>query len=726
MRFVDRVALTLLTRGLTILIGLVGSILTARWLGPEGRGVLAIVSVVTGLALQFGSLGLHSGNAFFVARDPRLARGVLGNSAVLGLLLGAAAGIGAIAAFLAQPRWFTGVPFALVVVAAATLPFHFLNLFFQNALLGMHEVKAFNAFEAAVKILTFAALVVYLVVYGGGPEGAVVLFSVFAALSALAAVGYCRRLVPFRFRLDRSLFARMIPFGLKSYAGCLLAYLVIRSDMLLVNYFRGTAAAGVYSIAGQVADNLLLVPATIGLILLPKIASEEKSSQSSVTARVTRHAALLMTVLCAGAWVLAGPAISLLYGPGFREAIPATRWLLPGVWALGMNSILMQHFGGQGMPLVTVTAPLAGAVLNLSLNAFVVPRFGIVGAAITSSVSYATMLLLSLRAFLRGGGVRLWDSLVIAPEELHGILGLRIWGGGAGEASRRVAHSLADSAPDVLEIKRRTAVHWSENPIGTRTAGFEPQSREFTREWFDEHARFRYVDYGPWMREVAGFDRHRGETMLEVGCGMGTDLLEFARGGALVSGVDLTQRHLDLAARRFALFGRTGRFSRGDAENLPFRDDRFDFVYSNGVLHHTPDTARSIREIHRVLRPGGTATILLYHRNSLHYRVQICGLFAAREILYRVAARLRGRNVRIGGFRLADHLTRMTDGETNPLTKVFSAAQCRDLCRPFREVRTRVVHLNRQDVFFLKCLPASILPFLARRWGWYVVIEATK
>src|SRR2546426_4225131 len=149
MRFFDRVALTLLTRGLTILLGLVGSIVTARWLGPEGRGILAIISVVTGLALQFGSLGLHSGNAYFVAREPGLAPGVLGNASVLSLVLGTGAALAAIAGFLGEPRWFAGVPFILLVVASATLPFHFLNLFFQNALLGMHEVKAFNAFEAA-------------------------------------------------------------------------------------------------------------------------------------------------------------------------------------------------------------------------------------------------------------------------------------------------------------------------------------------------------------------------------------------------------------------------------------------------------------------------------------------------------------------------------------------------------------------------------------------------
>jgi ubiquinone/menaquinone biosynthesis C-methylase UbiE len=271
-------------------------------------------------------------------------------------------------------------------------------------------------------------------------------------------------------------------------------------------------------------------------------------------------------------------------------------------------------------------------------------------------------------------------------------------------------------------VKRLTAVHWSENPIAARHSAFHPTHVEFSKGWFEEHSRFRYVDYGPWMPEVAGFRRHGGELILEVGCGMGTDLLEFAKGGARVVGLDLTRRHLELAARRFAFFGQEGRFHEGDAERLPFRDDSFDFVYSNGVLHHTPDTAKAIREIHRVLKPGKSATILLYHRNSLVYRFQICGLWAAKAI----ARRALGRGGRLRDFRLRDHLAASTDGTTNPLTKVFSVREVRAMCRDFREVRTSVVHLNRGDVFFLRRLPAAILPWLEKRWGWYVVLEATK
>ena len=111
--------------------------------------------------------------------------------------------------------------------------------------------------------------------------------------------------------------------------------------------------------------------------------------------------------------------------------------------------------------------------------------------------------------------------------------------------------------------------------------------------------------------------------VLEVGCGLGTDGAQFAKAGANYTGIDLTDAAVDLARRRFELFQLPGTFRVADAERLDFPDNTFDIVYSHGVLHHTPDTAAAVREIHRVLRPGGKAVVMLYHRDSYNYRVNI-------------------------------------------------------------------------------------------------------
>jgi len=133
--------------------------------------------------------------------------------------------------------------------------------------------------------------------------------------------------------------------------------------------------------------------------------------------------------------------------------------------------------------------------------------------------------------------------------------------------------------------------------------GYRAQSRE----------RYRVE---PYIAEFAQFHRYRGKRVLEIGVGLGADHQEFAEAGAQLWGIDLTPRAVDHTRRRLTLLGLQSELSEGDAENLPFEDGWFDLVYSWGVLHHTPQTARAIAEVHRVLKPGGEAKIMIYHRYS--------------------------------------------------------------------------------------------------------------
>lgn len=118
----------------------------------------------------------------------------------------------------------------------------------------------------------------------------------------------------------------------------------------------------------------------------------------------------------------------------------------------------------------------------------------------------------------------------------------------------------------------------------------------------------RYGIY-PWLPEAAEFRKHRGERVLEIGCGTGCDLLQFAKNGAVATGVDITPRHLDLARQRV---GDRATVVRGDGRSLPFPDASFDYVYSHGVLHHSDQPRQVVQEIFRVLRPGGRFNIHVY------------------------------------------------------------------------------------------------------------------
>ncbi len=163
-----------------------------------------------------------------------------------------------------------------------------------------------------------------------------------------------------------------------------------------------------------------------------------------------------------------------------------------------------------------------------------------------------------------------------------------------------------------VDVKEKVREFWNETPCGTRGL----QLAEGSREFFDqlEHER---NEREPFIGRFARFDRHHGERVLEVGVGAATDFIRFARGGAKLWGVDLTPHAVALAERRLTLAELQADVRQSDAENLPFSDDVFDFVYSWGVIHHTPDTERAAREIVRVTRPGGSVCVMVYNRRSL-------------------------------------------------------------------------------------------------------------
>jgi len=137
------------------------------------------------------------------------------------------------------------------------------------------------------------------------------------------------------------------------------------------------------------------------------------------------------------------------------------------------------------------------------------------------------------------------------------------------------------------------------------------------RTQLEQQARVRY-DLEPYIPEFARFEEGRGLDVLEVGVGMGADHLEWAKSEPRsLSGVDLTPRAVAHTSRRLGLYDLRSRLEVSDAENLPFPTDAFDLVYSWGVLHHSPDTPKAIREVWRVLRPGGRARVMIYHKYAL-------------------------------------------------------------------------------------------------------------
>lgn len=149
-----------------------------------------------------------------------------------------------------------------------------------------------------------------------------------------------------------------------------------------------------------------------------------------------------------------------------------------------------------------------------------------------------------------------------------------------------------------------------------------------TKEYYDDVEFKRYNVFYPYIPKVAEFDKHSGEKVLEIGVGMGTDLKQYSKNGAICYGIDLTEGSIEETKRHLEAYGLKANLQVMDSENLEFADGTFDLVYSFGVLHHTPNTQKAINEIHRVLKPKGKVVIMLYSKSWQHYiiRVGIAGI----------------------------------------------------------------------------------------------------
>jgi SAM-dependent methyltransferase len=202
--------------------------------------------------------------------------------------------------------------------------------------------------------------------------------------------------------------------------------------------------------------------------------------------------------------------------------------------------------------------------------------------------------------------------------------------------------------------------------------------------------------------------------VLEVGGGLGTDLAQFAMKGAVVTDVDLSAGHLALAQQNFRLRGLPGQFIHQDAERLPFENSRFDLVYSNGVIHHTPNTELMVQEIFRVLKPGGKAIVMVYAENSLHYWGQQFYTLGLREGLLRnqSMAEIMSGHVEMGEIG------------AKPLVKVYTKPRLRSLFRGCTDVVVFQRQLTPAELpRVLRWFP---LDLLQRVMGWNLIIKARK
>ncbi len=381
------------TRVLVVAVTFATAVVIARELGPSGRGFYAVAAAVGAIGVQFSNLGLHLSNTYYVAKDRALLPALIGNTLAVVFVAGVVTVLTGVGLVFWQK--LSPVHGTLLILALASVPVGLAYLLTQGLLLGVNEVRAYNQIECGSKLLVLALICIPALVHLGTVELFFGLTLLSVLLGFLWALLRLRRVSMEPFELSLTVFRQSIGTGINAYVILFFGFLVLRIDLLMVKYMLGATEAGYYSISQVLAENTMMFPVVLGSLLFPKLSAlkgrEEKLQLANKAVLAT--AALMLPAVVIGA-LAAGPIISIAFGRSFLPAVAPFVWLMPGTYFLGIETVMVQLLNSEGFPPIIVAAWIADTVVNVAVNFWAIPRYGITGASIVSSVCYFLIFLL--------------------------------------------------------------------------------------------------------------------------------------------------------------------------------------------------------------------------------------------------------------------------------------------------------------------------------------------
>jgi O-antigen/teichoic acid export membrane protein len=414
MKFLVRVVGSLGAQLLLVLSGAVSTVIVARLTGTHGAGAYSVAVQIGALVVIGGGLGIDFGLIYFAARDRMsqsdLAPTLLWFGLAWGVLLAAA---GYVIALALGGTLLKGVGHTVILASIAAVPFMLAVRYLRYFLLGRNQLLPFNVVNVVLALAWVIFVALALTLLRGGVAGAVWAYAaanVVAFAAALVLVPAAAAMPNLR-RAGVAL-RTLAAFGLRAQLSTVLQFVSYRFDLFLLNATAGLGAAGVYSVATLLAESVWYIPSAVGLVLAPRVAAGVEGDDDDVTAAICRGTTL---VSVAGAVVIAALApllVLLLFGPAFLPAVVPLWVLLPGVVALGLDKPIASYQLGRGRPQISLYVALLATPITTAAYVLLIPRYGIVGAAAGSTISYVATTAIEIVYLHRVSPLRL-RSLVI-------------------------------------------------------------------------------------------------------------------------------------------------------------------------------------------------------------------------------------------------------------------------------------------------------------------------
>jgi len=402
-QFKKHVGTTFLTQCIGLVFSITTAAIIARWLGPEGKGMLAMALLVPGLMVIFLNSGIGVANVYFAGTTRMNVPTLTGNSVIFAFLA-TIFGMVIISALLVTgslQALLPGVPVWLVLIAMIGLPVGLLSGYFTTILQGLQSIIKINLINLAQGALMLVLTFLLVTSFKIGLLGALMAY-LGTNISSLVALTLLLRVEGGLFlpNWNPSVMRSTLSFGLKGHVGNILQFFNYRLDMFIVNYFLGPGDVGIYSISVGLAELLWHFPNAVSFVIFPKAASTKPEVMNIFTPRVFRITLGLTTLGAVGLILLGKPIVLFIYSSVFLPAYVPMLALLPGVVLVGGAKVLTNEIAGRGYPHYnSINAGLA-MVLTVVLDLILIPQYGVLGAALASSIAYTVIFFAAICFYL--------------------------------------------------------------------------------------------------------------------------------------------------------------------------------------------------------------------------------------------------------------------------------------------------------------------------------------
>jgi len=397
-QFRRQVGATFFTQLMSLIFSITTAAIIARWLGPEGKGILTMALLVPGTLVIFLSFGIEAANVYFVG-SKRFDVSILSKNSVTFTFLATWIGTGVIVGLLSL-KWLEkilpDVPTWFVLIALIGFPIGLLSVYLNSILQGLQSIIKVNIINLTKGGLILALTFLFVVTLKIGLLGALIAH-LGAGILCLAVLTLVLQAEGGTFiaRWNPAVMCSTISFGLKGHVGNILQFFNYRLDMFFVNFFLGPAGVGIYTVSVSLAELLWYLPNAVGFVIFPKSASSQPEVMNLFVPRVFRITLILTALGAIGLVFLGKHFIQWIFSPLFDSAYFPMVVLLPGVVLLGGAKVLSNDLAGRGYPQYNSINAGVAAILTVILDLVLIPSYGVMGAAIASSIAYGVIFLMA-------------------------------------------------------------------------------------------------------------------------------------------------------------------------------------------------------------------------------------------------------------------------------------------------------------------------------------------